>query len=135
LKFFTDRDLGKLFPKLLTESGIKDIRHSDYFKDNASDQEWISMAGKKGWFCLSHNKKIRYISTQKEAVKRSRVGLFLLVGHTDNRELAKNFINTIYKVKRFIKKNKRPFIAKIYRSSKMHENPNIKRSGDVKLWV
>jgi hypothetical protein len=133
LKFFTDRDLGKLFPKLLIESGIKTIRHSDYFKDNASDQEWISMAGKKGWFCLSHNKKIRYVPIQKEAVKQSRVGLFLLVGHTNNRELAENFIATIYKVKKFIKKNKRPFIAKIYRSSKMYKSSNRKRPGDVKL--
>lgn len=132
--FFTDRDLGKLFPKLLSENGIEVVKHSDYFADNTSDQEWISAAGRKGWYCLSHDKKIRYRKKEKEAVMRANIGLFLLVGHASNRELAENFIITIHKVRNFIKKHNRPFIAKIYRPSKIRIKSK-KQPGDVKFWV
>lgn len=133
--FFTDRDLGKTFPKLLNENGIKTEKYFDHFPDDTTDIEWLKEIGKKGWYCISHDKRIRYNPTEKEAVIHSGIGLFLLVGHANNKELAENFINTINKIEKFIKKHPRPFIAKVYRPPKFKRTSSKKSKGDVILWL
>jgi len=61
--------------------------------------------------------------------------LFLLVGQANNKELAENFINTINKIEKFIKKHPRPFIAKVYRLAKSKRISTKKPIGDVILWL
>ena len=133
--FFTDRDLGNLVPELLRDVGVNVKKHSDYFPDDAKDEDWLIQVGQKGWFCLTHDRRIRYKSNEKAAVMRAGVGLFILVGHAPHRELANNFINTLHKVESFIKKNKRPFIAKIYRPYKKPCSLSSSRPGRVVLWL
>jgi hypothetical protein len=126
--FFTDRDLGKQFPDTLIKAGIKVEKHGDHFIDNAKDEEWLAEIGKRGWYALTHNRRIRYTPNEKNAVKKFRVGLFVLVGKLPFLKLAENFVLTLPKIQKFIDKNPRPFIAKIYRSHK----ENI--SGSVQIW-
>lgn len=133
--FFTDRDLGKTFPKLLNENGIKTEKYFEHFPDNTTDIEWLKEIGKKGWYCISHDKRIRYNPTEREAVINSGIGLFLLVGHTNNKELAENFVNTFKKIEKFIKKHQRPFIAKVYRPQKPDRASAKKKAGEVTLWL
>lgn len=133
--FFTDRDLGKLFPELLRNAGICTEGHSDHFPDYVKDEFWLTEVGRKGWFCLTHDKRIRYRPHEKAAIMMSGLGLFVLVGDAKHQELAENFINTLNKVKKFIKKYPRPFIAKIYRPTKKPSLPSRARPGNVKLWV
>jgi hypothetical protein len=93
LVFFTDRDLGRLFPKMLREAGINVESHGDHFQDNARDEVWIMEAGRRNWFCVTRNKDIRYKRHETEAVKRANVGLFVVVGpKATHPELADNFI-------------------------------------------
>ena len=37
--YFTDRDLGKQFPRILAEAGIAVERHGDLFRPEGSDEE------------------------------------------------------------------------------------------------
>jgi len=132
--FFTDRDLGNLFPEQLITAGIRVERHSDHFAPDATDEDWLTRVGRHGWFCLTHDRRIRYKPNQIDAVMRGGVGLFVLIGNATHSELADNFVRTIHKVKQFIKKYKRPFIAKI----RSHRNPRSlsgNKPGDVKLWL
>ena len=39
--YFTDRDLGKQFPRILAEAGIVVERHGDLFQPEGSDEEWL----------------------------------------------------------------------------------------------
>lgn len=135
--FFTDRDLGKNFPTMLREAGVEVEMHSDHFNHDAKDEFWITEAGRRGWFCVSRNKDIRYKKNQTEAVMRAKVGLFLLIGpKATHPKLAENFIITFSKIERFAEKNKRPFIARIYRATKKHSSARTKQeSGRVKLWL
>ena len=111
-------------------------RHCDYFPDDAKDEDWLTEVGKKGWFCLTHNKRIRYSPNEIDAVMRAGVGLFVLMGaRAAHRELAENFVNTSNKVHKFIKTHPRPFIAKIYRPTKKLRLSSASRPGDVKLWL
>ena len=126
--FFTDRNLGKQFPNYLKKAGINVEKHSDHFEDNAKDEEWLTEIGKRGWYAITYDKRIRYKPNEKGAIKRFNVGLFVLFGKFPLHLQAINFIRTMPTIIKFINNNSRPFIAKIYRSHK--EN----KSGSVDMW-
>lgn len=133
--YFTDRNLGKQFPQILRDAGIPVEKHGDHFADDAKDEEWLTEIGESGWFALTHDKRIRYKPNEIAAVKKSGVGLFVLIGKAPFSELAYNFINTLPKVEKFITKNSRPFIAKIYRPDQKSMELKRKKSGAVQMWV
>ena len=133
--FFTDRNLGKLIPKLLRKTGINAEKHSDHFPDDARDGEWLTEVGRRNWYCLTHDRRIRYKPNEKDAVMRAGIGLFILVGNATHQELANNLVNTLHKIERFIEKHNRPFIAKIYRPSKKFRSLSTRRPGNVELWL
>jgi hypothetical protein len=133
--FFTDRDLGKQFPQILKDAGIMVEKHGDHFADDAKDEEWLTEIGRKGWYAITRDQKIRYKPNEKAAVKRFGVGLFVLVGKVPSNELAYNFINTLPKIEKFVNNNTRPFIAKIYRPAQKSREQKRKKSGSVQMWV
>lgn len=126
--FFTDRNLGKQFPNALKSAGIRVEKHNDHFADDARDEVWLTEIGKRGWYAITYDRRIRYKPNEKNAVKKFRVGLFVLVGKLPISKLAENFVLTLPKIQKFIDKNPRPFIAKIYHSYK--EN----KTGSVEMW-
>jgi PIN like domain len=129
--FFTDRDLGKQFPAILKEAGIHVERHIDHFADNAKDEEWLSEIGKRGWYAITHDRRIRSKPNERAAVRKFRVGLFIVVGKAPFPELANNYVLTYTKISRFIKRYQRPFIAKIYRSEVSGKK---EKAGYIKMW-
>ncbi len=133
LIFFTDRDLGKKFPSILRESGINVESHVDHFSEQTKDEIWLNEIGRRGWFAITHDQRIRYKPNEIAAVKKYDVGLFIVIGKAPFSELAYNFAATLPKIAKFINHNPRPFIAKIYR-------PDVKKikhqkSGCVLMWV
>ena len=126
--FFTDRNLGKQFPATLKNCGINVESHNNNFADDTKDEIWLAEIGAKGWYAVTRDKRIHYTPNEKSAVKKFGVGLFILIGKASFPELAQNFILTYPKIIRFIDKNSRPFIAKIYRS--IEEN----KAGSILMW-
>lgn len=112
--FFTDRDLGKQFPNLLSQAGLVVEKHADHFADIAKDEEWLTEIGRRGWYAITHDQRIRYKPNEKAAVMQAGVGLFVLIGTAPFVELARNFIINFTKIEQFIKEYQWPFIAKIY---------------------
>jgi len=133
--FFADRDLGKQFPQILKDAGIRVKKHGDHFADDAKDEEWLKKIGEMGWFALTHDQRIRYKPNEITAVKKFGVGLFVLVGKAPFIELAYNFINTLLRIEKFIDKNSRPFIAEIYRPAQKTIEQKRKKSGSIQMWV
>lgn len=68
--FFTDRDLGKRFPEILSAAGLQVERHADHFAPDASDEEWLALVGSRGWVAVSHDRRIRYKPYELGAVLR-----------------------------------------------------------------
>jgi len=93
--FFTDRDLGKQFPDILKKAGVIVERHIDHFADNAKDPEWLTIVGNRGWYVLTHDRRIRYKPNEIAAVEKFSVGLFVIVGKAPFAELAQNFVFTL----------------------------------------
>lgn len=133
--FFTDRDLGKQFPNLLLQAGLTVEKHADHFADIAKDEEWLTEVGRRGWYAITHDQRIRYKPNEKAAVMQAGVGLLVLIGTVPFAELARNFIVTLPKIEQFIEQNARPFIARVYRPTEKVRMINPSHPGQIELWV
>jgi hypothetical protein len=133
--YFTDRDLGLQFPKILEDAGLAVERHRDHFAPDASDQEWLAFVGKQEWVALTHNSRIRYTPNEKQAVIAYGVRLLVLIGQAPYPALAKSFVSTRRRVEAFLQKHQAPFIAKVYRASPAELEKNPSAPGSVVLWV
>jgi hypothetical protein len=133
--FFTDRDLGKQFPNLLLQAGLTVEKHADHFADIAKDEEWLTEVGRRGWYAITHDQRIRYKPNEKAAVMQAGVGLLVLIGTAPFVELARNFIVTLPKIEQFINEHTRPFIARVYRPIEKIRTINPQYPGRIELWV
>ena len=132
--YFTDRDLGKQFPRILAEAGIVVERHGDLFQPEGSDEEWLEHCGTKGRIAVSHNSRIRYVPNELEAVKRSKVPLLILVGQATTAELAHNFVRTLPRIEAFLEGRSLPFIGKVYRATLAELAKSAAAPCRVELW-
>jgi len=132
--FFTDRDLGKRFPEILSATGLRVERHHDLFPPDGPDEQWLEYCGSKDRVAISHNERIRYTPNELAAVIRHRVRLLIVVGHAPFHALAQNFVNTWPRIEAFLDAHKPPFIAKVYRpvASELARNPAA--AGTIALW-
>ncbi len=102
---------------VLRKAGLKIEIHDDHFPQNAKDPEWLTAAGKKNWIVVTRDERIRYRVAERQAIRRAKVRAFVLAAQGDLRAemLAEIFLKALPKVRRTVKKQKPPFIAKISR--------------------
>jgi hypothetical protein len=131
--YFTDRDLGKQFPRILAEAGIAVERHADLFPPDGSDEQWLEHCGANGRIAISHNSRIRYVPNELAAVMRFKVPLFIVVGKATSAELAHNFVRTLHRIESMLHDRKPPFIAKVYRPASA-ETVRSATAGRVEVW-
>lgn len=132
--YFTDRDLGKQFPRILLEAGIAVERHGDLFEPEGSDEEWLEHCGTNGRIAVSHNSRIRYVPNELAAVKRFKVPLLILVGQVTTAELAHNFVRTMPRIEAFLGGRLPPFIGKVYRATPAELTKSAAAPGRLELW-
>jgi len=133
--YFTDRDLGLQFPKILQDAGLAVERHRDHFAPNASDEQWLAFVGAKQWVALTHNSRIRYTPNEKRAVIAYGVRLLVIVGQAPYAEHAKSFVATRGRIEAFLRKHEAPFIARVYRPSPADLAKNASAPGNIVLWI
>jgi PIN like domain len=131
--YFTDRDLGKRFPEILKSNGLKVERHSDHFAPDTPDAEWLEVVGERGWVALTHDRRIRYKTNERDAVVRHGVALLVVVGAAPFPDLAHGFIATVPRIERFLVEHEPPFIAKVYRPAPS-EMARGAAAGRIELW-
>ena len=132
--WFTDRDLGKQFPAILTAAGLAVERHVDLFPPEGSDEQWLAHCGMHGRVALTHNSRIRYVPNELAAVVEFKVSLIVLVGQASTAELARNFVNTVARVEAFVDAHEPPYIAKLYRPPPSELAKTADAAGRVELW-
>lgn len=128
--FFTDRDLGHKFPKILKAGGLKVEIHDNHFSDDTEDVEWFREIGKKGWIVISHNYKQRTVPYEVDTWMNSRIRGFYVKGHLPFQDMARNVVAVKHKLVKFLNKYDHPFMAKIY----MPSNTKSSKPGEVKMW-
>lgn len=134
LVFFTDRDLGRQFPAILTAAGLTVERHDAHFAPTTPDEEWLAAIGKWGWVAITHDKRIRHKPNQLSAVVAHSVALLVVIGRVPFPELAELFVSTRSRIERFVARADPPYIAKVYRASAKELADNPGAAGRIELW-
>jgi hypothetical protein len=132
--FFTDRDLGKRFPEILSAAGLHVKRHADHFAPDCPDEKWLEEIGKRGWVAITHDRRIRYKPNELAAVMQHRVALLVMIGNARYPDLAHAFVATRGRIVAFLDQYEPPFIAKVYRPSATDISANPDAPGSVVLW-
>lgn len=131
---FTDRDLGKQFPRILAEAGLQVERHGELFAPDGSDEQWLEHCGAQGRIAVTHNSRIRYVPNELAAVQRCGVRLLIIVGQAPTAELAHNFVRTLPRIEAVLDQHRPPFILKVYRPSAATDAGASASVGKVELW-
>ena len=118
LVFFVDRALGrKAVPDALRLAGEKVEIHSDHFADDATDADWLSVVGQRGWVVLSKDKRIRYRRNETDSLQAARARAFFLAGSKNltGAQMGEIFVRALPAMKRLVESTPPPFIAHVYR--------------------
>jgi hypothetical protein len=108
--------------------------HDDHFAQDTDDAQWLRVVGDRGWIVLTHNRRIRHVSRETEALMEAGVRAFFLIGHAPHRVLAENFVRTEPRVRRFLARHGRhSFLAKVYRPSSQESDQG--KPGRVEMWL
>lgn len=115
--FFLDRSLGKIrIATALRQTGAIVHIHDDYFPPNAKDEDWLTQVGRNGWIVLTKDHRIRYRNLEREALMNAGVGAFILMaGDLQGDEMAEIFVKALPAIAKFLKKHKKPYIARVTR--------------------
>jgi len=132
--FFTDRDLGKQFPHILRDAGLKVERHGDHFAHDAPDAEWLAAVGERQWVVITHDWRIRYKPNELRAVVYNNVSMLVIIGQAPFRDLAVSFVATLPRIEAFLSCRSAPFIAKVYRASPKELRSGGLPSGRIEAW-
>jgi len=99
---------------ILRAAGLKVEVHDDHLPQNATDPEWLTLAGKNGWIVVTRDERIRYRVAEKQAIRRAKVRAFVIVAHGDLRieEIAEILLKALSKIQSIAAQEKPPFIAK-----------------------
>ncbi len=134
LVFFTDRDLGTLFPEILKDAGFSVERHRDHFSPDCPDEHWLAEIGMREWVALTHDARIRYKPNELAAVIHHRVRLLVIVGKAPFPELAASFVATQGRIEAFLEHAPPPVIAKVYRATPAELAENPAAAGRIERW-
>ncbi|MEN3370448.1 MAG: hypothetical protein V7609_2591 [Verrucomicrobiota bacterium] len=106
---------------VLRKAGLNVEIHDDHFPQNAQDPEWLTAAGRKNWIVVTRDERIRYRVAERQAIRRAKVRAFVLAAQGDLRAdmLAEIFLEALSKIRRMVKQQKPPFIAKISRGGEI----------------
>lgn len=118
--YFVDRALGKSIGKALQSLGVKVEFHNQHFPPDSPDTEWLPIVSKKGWIVLTKDENIGRRSIEIKAFASCKGKVFVLVsGNLTTAEMRNVFVDAIEKIDKFALGNQAPFIAKIYKNSRL----------------
>jgi hypothetical protein len=141
LTFYFDRNFGRGLPESLSCLRLKVVHHhtpkallnmpcrnrkDPLFLPNASDDEWLSFVGQKGWVAFSHDKKFHKPGYELElaALKQFNVACFYLWGAKARpHEKARCFLRAYDKIVHAVQTTQRPFIYNVDEAGKLLRVP------------
>lgn len=118
ITFLVDRSLGRhTVVDALRLAGERVEALDDHFPQNAADVVWLSAAGRRGWIVLTKDLAISRNSFERQMLLHSGVRAFILSRqNVSGAEMAKLFVDSLPKMRRYIMQGTAPFIYGISRS-------------------
>ena len=123
--FFIDRCVGKKSVAVpLREAGLNVELHDDHFQQDALDEDWLPEVGRRAWYVITRDDRIRYRQLEAAAARGAKVGMFVVVSkNLTGPQTAEVILKARHRIGRLINKHRRPFVAKVYRDGKVDKLP------------
>ena len=125
--FFVDRSLGKhVIPDRLRSEGMRVEVHDNHLQPDAPDEDWITLVGRMGWVALTKDKNIRYRTAEIASIRKNAARIMVIRARdATGPEIAEILVKGRHRIARFVENTPAPFVAAIYRGSRIRELPNI----------
>lgn len=116
--FFVDRSLGKkTVASGLRKAGGRVEIHDAHFRQDAKDEDWLPVVGRKKWVVLTKDKRIRRRPNERAALIKAGVRAFVLTARDlRGEEMAHAFVKALPKMERLAAKHDHPLIATVGRT-------------------
>jgi len=114
--FFIDHCLGteKVAQRLRAEGVDARVLVEERFAEDSEDVEWLPVVAGKGWAILTKDKRIRRRALEREAIRQSGAGAFILAASgMGGDSIAEAFVRALPQMIRIWQTRARPFIATV----------------------
>jgi len=99
---------------LLERSQTKYKRHVDKFRTGVADADFLPTVGMNGWTLLTSDQRMGRRFLEREAIRQHRVRMFAFTSNNlGGYAMARALQVALPKMRRFVQKNRPPFIASI----------------------
>lgn len=118
---FIERNLGKYdVAERLREAGASVQIHDDHLAQDAPDEKWISLVGRRNWIAITQDRHIRYRYGEKLAIieHKARV-LVVRAKNMTGKDKGEFLAGALPAIQRFANNTKAPFVAGIDRSKRV----------------
>ncbi len=106
--------------EMLREQRVAFYRHDDLFAQNTPDTDWLPEIGKRQWFVVTQDQRIRYNPLEKMALLSSGIGAFIVVGKNLSGALQAACIRLAPpRMREAATHMPRPFIVKVYADGRL----------------
>jgi hypothetical protein len=107
-------------PDALRRAGATVHVHDELFVPGTPDEEWLGRAGREKWLVITKDRRIRYHKNEHHAVLRNNAMVVVLVSKDSTGvSMAEMLVASIPSMRRFVAKNKAPFIASLTRDGRI----------------
>jgi hypothetical protein len=115
---FLDRSLGNHHVAVaLRASGAQVEIHDDHLSQDATDDEWLTLAGRHGWVVLTKDNRIRYRPLEKRSLLSAGLCAFILTpASMTGPEMASAFVAALPEMRRLVGSRPGPWIAGVSRN-------------------
>ena len=115
---FIDRSLGRhIIADRLRSEGMAVEVHDDHLPQDAPDEEWIALVGRRGWVAITKDRNVRYRAAEHEAVRRHAARVIVIrMKNATGADIAELLVKGRRRIARFAAKTPPPFVAGIYAS-------------------
>lgn len=100
-ELFLDRSLGRIkVPTLLRGAGLQLVTLSEHYgvpaDEAVADEDWLQLAGERGWAVFMKDTRIRYNPAERTAVRDHSVRCFCLSSQSlSGEDMAARFLDNI----------------------------------------
>ena len=118
---FLDRNLGKhIIARQLRDAGIAVEVHDDHLPQDAPDEDWIALVGRKGWVAITKDKNVRYRVAELESIREHSARVVVIrMKNATGPEIASVLVKGWRRIARFHARMPAPYVAGIQKSGKV----------------
>ncbi len=109
--FFVDENISPALSSALRNAGANSENFFDHFERGTPDQVWLLEVGEREWFVLTRDARQRSREAELDAIKRARVGQFVLRGESIAGEtIIRLYVDALPRMLKRVASTRPPFI-------------------------